>query len=175
MNREKVYKYIEDHFEEHLKRLQELVRQPSISAENLGIRECATIVKDYLKRLGCKDACLVETSGNSVVYGYYDAGADKTVIVYMMYDTQPVDEPGWIVPPLEGCVVEMPPFGRCLVARGAINTKGELGAFLNACESITTVGEEIPLNLIFVVEGEEELGSRHLPEFIDKYLNFERS
>jgi acetylornithine deacetylase/succinyl-diaminopimelate desuccinylase-like protein len=97
----------------------------------------------------------VETSGNPVVYGYYDAGADKTVIIYMMYDTQPVDEPGWIVPPLEGHVVEMPPFGKCLVARGAINTKGELAAFLNACESITAVGEEIPLNLIFVAEGEE--------------------
>ncbi|MEM2988093.1 MAG: M20/M25/M40 family metallo-hydrolase [Candidatus Bathyarchaeia archaeon] len=171
MNREKVFKYIEDHFEEHLGRLQELVRQPSISAENLGIRECANLVKDYLKRLGCKDVRLVETSGNPVVYGYYDAGADKTVIIYMMYDTQPVDEPGWTVPPLEGRIVEMPPFGKCLVARGAINTKGELAAFLNACESITAVGEEIPLNLIFVAEGEEELGSRHLPEFIKAYLS----
>lgn len=171
MNREKVFKYIEEHFDEHLGRLQELVRQPSISAENLGIRECATLIRDYLRRLGCKDARLVETSGNPVVYGYYDAGADKTVIIYMMYDTQPVDEPGWIVPPLEGRVVEMPPFGKCLVARGAINTKGELAAFLNACESITAVGEEIPLNLIFVAEGEEELGSRHLPEFINKYLD----
>ncbi len=171
MNREKVFKYIEDNFEEHLGRLQELVRQPSISAENLGIRECATLVRDYLNCLGCKDARLVETSGNPVVYGYYDAGADKTVIIYMMYDTQPVDEPGWIVPPLEGRIVEMPPFGKCLVARGAINTKGELAAFLNACESIKAVGEEIPINLIFVAEGEEELGSRHLPEFINEYLS----
>jgi acetylornithine deacetylase/succinyl-diaminopimelate desuccinylase-like protein len=171
MNREKVYKYIESHFEEHLRRLQELVRQPSVSAENLGIRECAALVRDYLRELGCKDALLVETSGNPVVYGYYDAGADKTVIIYMMYDTQPADEPGWIVPPFEGRVVDMTPFGKCLVARGAINTKGELGAFLNACESIIAAGEEIPLNLIFVVEGEEELGSRHLPEFINKYLD----
>lgn len=91
-----------------------------------------------------------------MVYGFYDAGAEKTVIIYMMYDTQPVDELGWIVPPLEGHVVEVKPFGKCLVARGAINTKGELGAFLNACESIKAVGEEIPLNLIFVAEGEEE-------------------
>ncbi|MEM2243122.1 MAG: M20/M25/M40 family metallo-hydrolase [Candidatus Bathyarchaeia archaeon] len=171
MNKEKVFKYIDEHFEDHLKRLQELVRQPSISAEGLGIRECANLVKDYFKALGCKDARLVETSGNPVVYGYYDAGADKTLIVYMMYDTQPVDEPGWIVPPLEGRVVEMEPFGKCLVARGAINTKGELGAFINACESILAAGEEIPLNLIFVAEGEEELGSRHLPEFINKYLD----
>ncbi len=171
MDREKVFKHIKDHFEEHVERLRELVRQPSISAENYGIRECANLIRDYLRRLGCKDARLVETSGNPVVYGYYDAGADKTVIIYMMYDTQPADEPGWIVPPLGGHVIDMPPFGKCLVARGAINTKGELGAFLNACESITAVGEEIPLNLIFVAEGEEELGSRHLPEFINEYVS----
>ncbi|MGB9714564.1 MAG: M20/M25/M40 family metallo-hydrolase [Candidatus Bathyarchaeales archaeon] len=113
----------------------------------------------------------METSGNPVVYGFYNAGAEKTLIIYMMYDTQPVDDPGWIVPPLEGRVVEMEPFGKCLVARGVINTKGELGAFINACESIIASGEEIPLNLIFVAEGEEELGSRHLPEFINKYMD----
>jgi len=171
MDRKKVFKYIEDHFDEHICRLQKLVRQPSISAENRGVRECAELVRRYLTDLGCRDARLVETSGNPVVYGFYDAGVNKTVIVYFMYDTQPVDEPGWAVPPLEGRVVDMKPFGKCLVARGAINTKGELGAFLNACESIVASGEKIPLNLVFVAEGEEELGSRHLPEFINKYLD----
>lgn len=88
-----------------------------------------------------------------------------------MYDTQPVDEPGWTVDPLKGRVVDVEPFGKCLVARGAYNTKGELGAFINACRSITAAGEKIPVNLIFVAEGEEELGSRHLPEFIKRYLD----
>jgi len=124
-----------------------------------------------LQDLGCRDAKLVETSGNPVVYGFYNAGAAKTIIVYLIYDTQPVDELGWTVPPLEGRVVDIKTFGKCLVARGAINTKGELAAFLNACESVTATGEKIPLNLMFVAEGEEELGSRHLPEFINKYLN----
>ncbi|MCW3977854.1 MAG: M20/M25/M40 family metallo-hydrolase, partial [Candidatus Bathyarchaeota archaeon] len=99
------------------------------------------------------------------------AGSDRNIIIYLMYDTQPVDDPGWSVPPLEGRIVEIEPFGKCLVARGAINTKGELRAFLNACESIRAVGEEIPVNLTFVAEGEEELGSKHLPEFISEYLN----
>jgi len=111
----------------------------------------------------------VETSGFPVVYGRYEASAEKTIVVYMMYDTQPVDDPGWSVPPLEGKVVDQPLFGKCIMARGAINTKGELQAFLNACESIQATGQEIPINLIFVAEGEEELGSRHLPEFIQKY------
>jgi len=147
------------------------VRQPSISAENRGIRECAELVKGYLIDLGCKDSRLVETSGHPVVYGTYDARADKTIIIYLMYDTQPIDDPGWTVPPLEGRIVDIEPFGKCLAARGAINTKGELRAFLNACQSIQAVDEEIPINLIFVAEGEEELGSRHLPEFIQKYFD----
>ncbi len=171
MERQKVFDYIDKHYEDHVKKLQEFVRQPSISAENRGVRECAELIKKYLTDLGCKDARLVETSGHPVVYGNYHAATDKTIIIYMMYDTQPVDEPGWTVPPLEGRIVDIKPFGKCLVARGAINTKGELCAFLNACESIKAVGQEIPVNLVFVAEGEEELGSRHLPEFIQKYLN----
>jgi len=171
LQREKVFEYIDHHYDEHLSKLQELLKQPSISAENRGVRQCAELVKSYLVDLGCKNPRLVETSGFPVVYGYYDAGADKTIIIYFMYDTQPVDDPGWTVSPLEGKVINLPPFGDCLVARGAINTKGELRAFLNACESIKTVGEKIPVNLMFVAEGEEELGSRHLPEFIAKYEN----
>jgi len=170
VKKEKVFDYIDKHYADHLKKLQEFVRQPSISAENRGVRECAQLVKNYFTDLGCKDSRLVETSGHPVVYGTYDAGAEKTIIIYFMYDTQPVDDPGWTVPPLEGRIVDIKPFGKCLVARGAINTKGELRAFLNACESIRAVGEELPVNLTFVAEGEEELGSRHLPEFIKKYL-----
>lgn len=171
LQREKIYAHIDENYEMHLRKVQELIRQPSISAENRGVRECAELIKRYLQDLGCKDSKLVETSGFPVVYGKYDAGADKTIVVYMMYDTQPIDDPGWSVPPLEGKVVDQPPFGKCIMARGAINTKGELRAFLNACESIQATGQEIPVNLIFVAEGEEELGSRHLPEFIEKYTS----
>ncbi len=168
LDRAKVFAHIERHTPQHIANLQELVTQPSISPENKGIRDCAGLVLRYFEELGCK-ASLVETSGNPVVYGEYDAGADKTLIVYMMYDTMPVDEPGWRVDPLAGTIENVPPFGRCLVARGAYNTKGELRGFLNACGSIKETGQELPVNLIFVAEGEEELGSRHLPEFIEKY------
>jgi acetylornithine deacetylase/succinyl-diaminopimelate desuccinylase-like protein len=171
LQREKIYAHIDSNYEKHLRKVQGLIRQPSISAENKGVRECAELIKKHLQNLGCKDPKLVETSGFPVVYGKYDAGAEKTIVVYMMYDTQPVDDPGWSVPPLEGKVVDQPPFGKCIMARGAINTKGELQAFLNACESIQATGQEIPVNLIFVAEGEEELGSRHLPEFIKKYTS----
>jgi len=169
LSRSEIFKHIDAHVNEHVARVQELVRQPSISPEGRGVRDCAQLLRGYLSDLGCANARLVETSGNPVVYARYGCDAARTVLVYLMYDTMPVDEPGWIVDPLNGNLVDMQPFGRCLVARGAINTKGELRAFLNACESIKATGAELPVNLIFVAEGEEELGSRHLPEFLASY------
>src|SRR5712692_2644500 len=168
LDREKVFANIDQNIQSHISKLQELVRQPSSSLENKGIRECASLVLRYFKDLGCKTS-LVETTGNPVVYGRYYAGAKRTIVVYMMYDTMPADEEDWKVDPFAGTLVDQPPFGRCLVARGAMNTKGQLRAFLNACESIKATGQELPVNMILVAEGEEELGSRHLPEFIKKY------
>ncbi len=168
LDRGKVFAYIDQHFSEHVQKVQELVRQPSVSPENKGVRECAQFVLQRLRDLRCEGS-LVETSGNPVVYGKYDAGAPKTIVVYMMYDTMPADEEGWKVDPFAGELVDQPPFGRCLVARGSWNTKGELSGFLNACESVKATGQKLPVNMIFVAEGEEELGSRHLPEFVKKY------
>jgi acetylornithine deacetylase/succinyl-diaminopimelate desuccinylase-like protein len=86
-----------------------------------------------------------------------------------MYDVQPADEPGWSVPPFAGQVIDKPGFGRCLVARGARNTKGPLGAFINAVSAVNAVHDRLPVNLLFVVEGEEEQGSRHLPGFVKEH------
>ena len=169
LDRDKVFAYIDQHFQEHLEKIQRLVRQPSVSPENKGVRECAELVLKEFRDLGSK-AALVETKGNPVVYGRYDAGAPKTIIVYMMYDTMPADEQGWKVDPFAGELVEQPPFGRCMVARGVYNTKGELQGFLNACESIKATGQKLPVNLILMAEGEEELGSRHLPEVVKNNL-----
>lgn len=171
MDIDKIFRYIDENYEKHIFRLQELVRQPSVSGENLGIRECSELVYRYLNDIGCSSVRIVETSGNPIVYGEVNANADKTVLVYMMYDTQPFNEPGWFTPPLEGRIVDIQPFGRCLVARGAVNTKGPLVAFINAVESILNSNGELPVNLLFVIEGEEEIGSLHLPEFIDKYCD----
>ncbi len=168
MNLEKVYSHIDSNVESHIAKVQELLRQPSISAEKYGIQECAQLLERYFRDLGCGSTEIVQTDGNPVVYGEYDAGAKKTVIIYMMYDTQPVVGEDWISPPLEANLVDIPPFGKCIVARGAINTKGPLRAFLNAMESIKAVGEELPVNLKFVAEGEEELGSVHLPQFMER-------
>lgn len=167
---EKVHRHIDDHFSAHLKKVQEYVRQPSISADGTGIKETANMTKGFIEDLGGK-ARLVPTDGWPVVYGELWSDAKKTLVIYGMYDVQPVEEETgmWMVPPFGGKIVNMKTFGKCLVNRGAVNTKAPLRAFFNACQSILKVEGKLPVNLIFAIEGEEELGSRHLPQFVQKY------
>jgi acetylornithine deacetylase/succinyl-diaminopimelate desuccinylase-like protein len=170
MQRE-VFARIDERLEADILRLQTFVQQPSISAEGFGIRECAELLRGYLAALGCDPAEVVETGGHPVVYGERWVGAPKTLLIYLMYDTQPVSGENWSVPPLAGRIVQRPDFGRCLIARGAKNSKGPLRAFLNAVEAIEEVTGSLPVNLLFVAEGEEELGSPHLPRFVESYAD----
>lgn len=161
--------HIEASLGEHVAKLQELVRQPSISQENLGIREVAALLKNSLDALGCTDTAIVETDGHPVVYGELWSSAPKTLLIYLMYDVQPVAGEKWSVPPFKGAIVDLPPFGKVLMARGAKNSKGPLRGFLNAVDSIRAVHGKLPVNLLFVIEGEEEQGSAHLHQFVTKY------
>lgn len=164
-----VFAHIDANLAGHVANLQALVRQPSISQENLGVQECAGMLKDILVALGCTDTAIVQTDGHPVVYGELWSGAPRTLIIYLMYDVQPVTGERWSVPPFDGAVVELPPFGKVLMARGAKNSKGPMRAFLNAADSIRAVHGSLPVNLLFVIEGEEEQGSAHLHQFVDAY------
>lgn len=163
-----IYAYIDRNLPAHVAHLQRWVRQPSISAENRGVREMANMLRDDLRQLGFQEAELVPTSGHPGVWGYYDAGAPKTLVVYMMYDVQPVEPTDWRVPPFDGAIVDHEQ-GRVLMARGATNQKGPQRAFLNAVASIRAVTGKLPVNLMIVAEGEEELGSPNFPEVITRY------
>ncbi|HYA21663.1 MAG TPA: M20/M25/M40 family metallo-hydrolase, partial [Thermoproteota archaeon] len=163
------YDQAEHDIEKHIDNLISFIRQPSVSPQNIGVRDAAGMLRKELDKIGFKSTRLAETSGNPVVYGELDTGADKTVLAYSMYDTMPADEPGWTVDPFAGTIKDVNPFGATLVARGAVNTKGPLMAFLNSLDSMLKSGQEPPVNVIFAAEGEEELGSRHLPEFIKAY------
>lgn len=164
-----VQAYLQSNFDRHLERLKEFLRQPSISAEDLGVRECAELLRQYLSELGFHEAQLIPTDGHPGVWGYFDAGAKRMLVVYGMYDVQPVAGENWSVPPFGAQLVDMPPFGRVLINRGVYNTKGPLIWFLNAVEAIQSVTGTLPVNLMLVVEGEEELGSPHMPQIIDRY------
>lgn len=172
MQLQKIFSYIDKHKEEHLEKLRQFLKQPSVSPQNIGIQDCAKLVARYFKELGCQKVEIVPTKGNPVVYGRYDAGAEKTLLGYFMYDTQPFDEPGWTHDPMGAELVPMQlPSGKvtALINRGAYNSKAPMMAFLNAVEAIRDVEGELPINLIFMAEGEEELGSVHLPDFVKRY------
>ena len=163
-----IYAYIDSHQAEHLAKLQRWLRQPSVSAQNQGITQMAELVRSDLQALGCGESAVVRTSGHPGVWAYCDEGAPKTLLVYMMYDVQPVEPAEWRSPPFEAAVVDHE-LGRVLMARGATNQKGPERAFLNALEAIRAVKGKLPVNLMFAVEGEEELGSPHYPELIDQF------
>ncbi|MGH7712279.1 MAG: M20/M25/M40 family metallo-hydrolase [Gemmatimonadaceae bacterium] len=164
------YSYIDANLGKHLQNMQRWVRQHSVSAQNDGIQEMARLVQADLKGLGFKETAIVPTSGHPSVWGYYDAGAPKTLAVYMMYDVQPVEPTGWSVDAFAGQVVDRP-LGKVLMARGATNQKGPERAFLNALDAIIATKKQLPINLMLIAEGEEELGSLHFPEAIDKYAD----
>jgi len=162
------YAYIDANLRAHVENLRRWVRQPSVSAQNLGVTEMAEMVRKDLAALGFKEAELVPTSGHPGVWGYYDAGAEKTLAVYMMYDVQPVEPTGWSVKAFDGALVDRP-LGKVLMARGATNQKAPERAFLNALEAIIRTQGKLPVNLMVVAEGEEELGSPNFGQVIDKY------
>jgi acetylornithine deacetylase/succinyl-diaminopimelate desuccinylase-like protein len=164
---EDIYKRIDTDAPAHLTHLQRWVRQQSVSAQNRGIVEMANLLAGDLRDLGFKEVAIVPTKGHPGVFGFYDAGAPRTLVVYMMYDVQP-EETGWRVPAFEGALVDTEA-GKVLMARGATNQKGPQRAFLNAVDSIIKTRGRLPVNLLVVAEGEEELGSPNYPEVIDRY------
>jgi len=163
---EQVFQYVDQHFDEHLSATQRYLRQPSISCENLGIGECAEMTVEMLRSLGADASLVPLAGGHPVVFGRIDSSkAARTLLVYGMYDVQPVDPMDkWESPPFAANIVN----GR-IVARGALNSKGPLMAFLHAVKSIQATVGEVPVNMFFLIEGEEEQGSKHLPKFIEEY------
>jgi len=161
---QKIYDHIDHHFSAHLERCRAFLRQKSISATGEGIKETAQIVKGFIEELGGT----VQNSGDEnfpILYGKVDTGSPKTLIIYGMYDVQPVDEHKWSSPPFGAEIKNVSNLGPCVIARGAVNSKGALAGLFNALRSIAEV-DRLPLNLIFTVEGEEEIGSPHFEPFI---------
>jgi acetylornithine deacetylase/succinyl-diaminopimelate desuccinylase-like protein len=162
--------HIHAHRDVHLAQLQRWVRQRSISAQDDGVLDMANLVAADLTALGFSEVTLVPSRGHPGVWGYLDAGADRTLVVYMMYDVQPVNPEDWRSPPFEAAVVDHP-LGRVLMGRAATNQKGPERAFLNAVESILRIEGRMPVNLMVLAEGEEELGSPNFPEIVDRYAD----
>lgn len=160
-----VLDYLEDNFENDLKATQEFLRTKSISATGEGIRETAAIVKGMIEEVGGTSEIL-ETPGHPIVYGRLDEGAEYTLLIYSMYDVLPAEEPDWMSDPWAAEIHPFRDYGECIIARGAVNTKGPTIAFFNALKAYKKVRGKLPVNLVFLIEGEEELSSKSLQEFL---------
>jgi acetylornithine deacetylase/succinyl-diaminopimelate desuccinylase-like protein len=151
---------------EAVARLQAWVRQPSIAAENRGMGEGADMLIRMLKDAGFQSAGLVPTDGQPGVFATLDAGAPRTAGVYFMYDVKQADPSEWTSPPFEAAIVQKAEWGKVLVGRGAVNQKGPESAFLAALHAYRGAGVKLPVNLVLVAEGEEEIGSPHFPQIV---------
>jgi len=160
MSRDTIFRYIEAHLDSHVSKIQELVRQPSVSLEKQGLPECAELVRQHLAELGCQETALIDV-GDAYpgVWARLDSGARKTILYYSHYDVRPVGQERWDWPPFGAELVEMPPYKRVLVGRGARGSKGPLQAWLNALQAIKAVEGKLPVNVLFLIEGAEILGS----------------
>ena len=153
--------YLENHLDASIQELSQLVSQPSVGAQNWGLKECATLVGQMLEKRGFTIQILA-TDGAPVIFAGRKGASDKTLLFYNHYDVQPPE-------PLE--LWESPPFepevraGK-LYGRGVSDDKGHIVARLFALDALLESDGELPCNIKFVIEGEEETASVHLHQFV---------
>lgn len=154
--------------DEALKRLQDWIAHPSIAAENRNYPGGAEYMAQLARDAGFQTATVLNTDGKPGVFATLDAGAPKTVGLYFMYDVKQFDPSEWTSPPLEARLVDKPGLGKVIVGRGAVNQKGPESAFLAALHAIRGAGKKMPVNLVLVAEGEEEIGSPHIGQLVHR-------
>jgi len=160
MTMQAIYDWIDANADECIRDLQTFVQQPSISAQNIGLRECATLIRDIMHRDGLPAEFHELAEGPPVVFGHLQAKKPaKTILCYSHYDVQP-PEPleAWSHGgPWSGAIVD-----GVLYGRGATDNKSGVLAFNKAAKAFLAVRGEVPVNLKLLIEGEEEIGSPNL-------------
>ena len=177
MSLEAIFDHIDAQFESYLEEIRAYLMQKGVSVTGEGMREAAVYTAGLIERIG-GSAELVETTGNPVVFGQLNSSKPepKTLIASSLYDVVPADPEAWIADPFGAEVVdsrEHPEVGwevcagRTLVGRGSRNQRGPNLAFLLAVNSIREVTGDLPINLIFTFDGEEEISSPSWTEFLE--------
>jgi acetylornithine deacetylase/succinyl-diaminopimelate desuccinylase-like protein len=161
-------KYVEKNFSQLILELQQLIRQPSVSAKNMGIEECAGLVSKIMRKSGMRTETLRLKKGIApVIFGEIKSKSNphKTLLFYNHYDVQP-EEPLelWDEKPFSGKIK-----GNKIFGRGSSDDKGELITRIKAVESFLKTTGDVPCNIKFLIEGEEEIGSIHIDNYLKKY------
>ena len=157
-----VKKEIAARHDEAVKRLRDWIALPSIAAESLNSAAGAEYMAQLARDAGFQKVTIIPTDGKPGVFATLDVGAKQTVGLYFMYDVKQFDPAEWTSPPLEARIVDKPNLGKVMVGRGAVNQKGPEAAFLAALHAIRGAKRKLPVNLVMVAEGEEEIGSPHI-------------
>src|SRR5215468_11231211 len=167
-NLKPVYDQIEKRRAETIARIQEWIKQPTIAAESRGITEGRDLTMRLLRDAGFGKVESVSTDGHPGIFATLDAGARRTIGLYFMYDVKQVDPKEWRSPPWDAAVVDVPKLGKSIMGRGAVNQKGPQATFLAALHAIRGANRKLPVNLVLVAEGEEEIGSPHFPQIVSQ-------
>jgi acetylornithine deacetylase/succinyl-diaminopimelate desuccinylase-like protein len=166
------WRYSENNKQKFVDDLLKLVRQPSISAQGVGLEDCAEMVRSMMSSLGMKTTLMPIAGAPDIVCGVLEGDKNaKTLLIYNHYDVQPPDPlDEWKSDPFDPVVRDDRIYGR-----GAGDDKGELVARLKALESLINSGTVPKINLKWIVEGEEETGSHHLHKFVTSNRELLRS
>jgi acetylornithine deacetylase/succinyl-diaminopimelate desuccinylase-like protein len=168
MKYKKTITFVDKHMNDLLKDLQTLIKQPSISAKNDGIEECAVLVSKMLKKAGVSSEILrLNKNAAPLVFGEVRSKSNpsKTLLFYNHYDVQPIEPlEEWNDPPFSGKII-----GNKIFGRGASDDKGELITRIKAVESYLKEYNDVPCNIKFCIEGEEENGSENIEGYLKKF------
>ncbi len=163
---EKVLSYIESNKDRYLSELKDFLAIPSVSSQsnhNSDIQRCAQWVADHMGSIGMQNVKIMPTPGHPVVYSeWLGAQGAPTVLFYGHYDVQPVDPLNlWTSPPFEMSIR-----GENIFARGSADDKGQVFIHFKGIEALMKQYGKLPVNIKMLIEGEEEIGSRNLDNFV---------
>ena len=150
-----------------VKMIQDWIAVPSVAAENAGFPQGPEYMAKLAREAGFQQVKVMPvSSGKAGVFATLDAGAPTWLAVYLMYDVKQYDPKEWDSPPLEARIVDKPGFGKVIVGRGAENSKGPQAEFLATVKLFQLAGRKLPVNLVLVCEGEEEIASPNFREVV---------
>lgn len=166
MSPQQLFDYIEKNKGRLVADLRKLVKQPSISSQDKGLKECAKLLKELMGEYGIEARVIRVNNGNPIVFGEVDSSrSQNTLLMYSHYDVQPVTPiKEWVCDPFEAKIID-----NKIVGRGTSDAKGNLMTLIGAVDALQNVEAEAPLNLKFLFEGEEEVSSPNLEEFVKRH------
>jgi len=160
-----IYEFVDRNSDVFLKEFRDFIRKPGISTENTGIEETANWLAKQMKKNGVENVQIFETQRHPVILGSIDKKAKRTLLVYGHYDVQPPgDREDWKADPFAAKLV-----GDRIIGRGTCDMKNNLMASIHAVKALLECRKSMPIKLMFLFEGEEEIGSPSLKPFIEEH------